>query len=98
MNNQQKEEYEARTLEAQNGAYARQVLDNPAYKQAMIVIRADLMTKFNKISYKETDDLMELKRRMDTAEQFQTLLERTMQEGKLAQTRLEKLKSKLGIK
>jgi len=95
-----KQELEKANEEVQASSYAYQVTSNPAYKQAMMMIRADLIKKFTSISFKDTDELLEVKRRLDTIEQIQSLFERTMENGKLAETkisRLEKLINKIRI-
>jgi hypothetical protein len=81
---QAKEDYQA-------AGYAQQVVNNPAYKQAMMVIRADLLQKFTSVSFKDTDELLEIKRRMDTIEQIQSLFERTMETGRVAEHKIGKL-------
>ena len=86
-----KEELEKANEELQTASYAHQVTSNPAYKQAMMVIRADLIKKFTRISFKDTEELLEVKRRMDTIEQIQSLFERTMETGRLAETKISRL-------
>ncbi len=86
-----KKELEKAKEELQLASYAQQVINNPAYKQAMMVIRADLLQKFTSISFKDTADLLEIKRRMDTIEQLQGLFERTMQTGRLAEDKISKI-------
>lgn len=71
--------------------YAQQVTSNPAYTQAMMVLRADLLDKFTNTSFKDVNDLLELKRQMDTVEKFQLIFERTMQTGRLAEDKISKL-------
>ena len=87
----QQQELEQAKEDLQLAGYAQQVVSNPAYKQAMMVIRADLLQKFTSVSFKDTDELLEIKRRMDTIEQLQGLFERTMQTGKLAEHKIGKL-------
>jgi hypothetical protein len=87
----QKQELEQAKEDLQLASYAQQVVNNPAYKQAMMVIRADLLQKFTSVSFKDTDELLEIKRRMDTIEQLQGLFERTMKTGKIAEHKIGKL-------
>lgn len=87
----QKQELEQAKEDLQLASYAQQVVSNPAYKQAMMVIRADLLQKFTSVSFKDTDELLEIKRRMDTIERLQGLFERTMQTGRLAEVKVGKL-------
>lgn len=87
-----KEELEKADEELQTASYAFQVTSNPAYKQAMLLMRADLLQKFTNVSYKDVDELLEIKRRMDTIEKFQDIFERTMENGKLAETKISRLK------
>lgn len=87
-----KEELEKANEELQTASYAYQVTSNPAYKQAMMLIRADLLKKFTNVSHKDVDELLEIKRRMDTIEKLQDIFERTMQNGKLAETKIGRLK------
>ncbi len=87
-----KEELEKATEELQTASYAFQVTSNPAYKQAMLLIRADLLQKFTNVSHKDVDELLEIKRRMDTIERLQDIFERTMQSGRLAEKKISKLK------
>ena len=86
-----KQELEQAKEDLQLASYAQQVISNPAYKQAMMVIRADLLQKFTQVSFKDTDELMEIKRRMDTIEQLQGLFERTMQTGRVAEVQISNL-------
>jgi hypothetical protein len=86
-----KQELEKASEELQTASYAHQVTTNPAYKQAMMLIRADLLQKFTNASHKDVDELLEIKRRMDTIEKLQDIFERTMQNGKLAETKISRL-------
>lgn len=86
-----KEELEKATEELQTASYAQQVTSNPAYKQAMMMIRADLLKKFTNVSHKDVDELLEIKRRMDTIEKLQNIFERTMENGRLAETKIGRL-------
>jgi hypothetical protein len=85
----------------QMASYAQQVVNNPAYKNAMLLIRGALIDEFNSTSYKDVGDLQECKRRLDTVENFQKILESTMRSGVIAQERISKLTNlltKIGIK
>ena len=82
-------------------SYAQQVVNNPAYKAAMALIRGKLLDEFNKLSFKDIDDLQEIKRRLSTVEGFQSILESTMRSGKIAEekvSRLSKFINKIGIR
>lgn len=83
-----KEQQEKANNEIQMSGYTQQILSNPAYKQAMMILRADIIDKFGKVSSKNVEDLQELNRRMHAIDDFQNLLERTMQNGRIAEKKM----------
>lgn len=91
MGQKHQEDLEKAKEQLQMAGYAQQVVDNPAYKNAMMVIRADLLDQFARIPHKDIEGLQEIKRRMDTIEQLQGLFERTMSSGRLAEANIGKL-------
>jgi len=76
-------------------AYAKQIIDNPAYQYAMTAIRADKIGKFESSGYKQSDEREELWRQMKTIADFQKALENTMKTGKLAEQNIGKLEKLL---
>ena len=80
----------------QIAGYAQQVISNPAYKNAMMVMRASLFDRFTKLKASDTDGLKSLKLQLDAVERFQVIFEKTMETGRLAEhqlTRTEKFKN-----
>ena len=71
--------------------YAQQVVNNPAYKQAMMIIRAEHIARFTKASHDDVDELKEIKRSMSNVEKFQGELEKIMQSGRIAEHQINKL-------
>lgn len=70
--------------------YTQQVLSNPAYKQAMMIMRAGLFDKFTKLKDSDIEGLKNLKLQLDSVERFQVIFEQTMQTGRLVELQLTK--------
>lgn len=87
---------EKRLITAINRAdKARQAIENEVFKEAFVIIRADLIDKLNKVDVTNTEEVRILTIRLQEAEKFQNTLFRVMESGKLAQSRLEKITNKL---
>lgn len=71
--------------------YAQQVLSNPAYKQALIVLRGDLIQKISKVPVKDVEELQELRRMIGTLDRFEEVFERVMTIGSVAEKNISKL-------
>lgn len=81
----------------QMSGYTQQVLSNPAYKQAMMLMRASLFDLFTRLASSDVEGLKSLKIKLDEVERFQSMLEKTMETGRLAEhqlTKWDKVKSK----
>jgi len=74
----------------QMGAYAQQVINNPAYKNAMLAIRHEHLKRFERASYQDIEELKEIKRGMESVEDFQNELETLMQGGRIAEHKLNR--------
>ena len=71
--------------------YAKQVLNNPAYKQALIALRGDLIQKISKVPVKDVEDLQELRRMFGTLDRFEEIFERLITTGEIAERNISKL-------
>lgn len=72
----------------QMSGYAHQVMSNPAYKNAMIVLRASIFDNFIRLKSNDTEGLKLLKLQLDSVEKFQVIFEKIMETGKLAERQL----------
>lgn len=69
--------------ESQRGALASQVLDNPVYREAFILMRADLMEKNSKTKFHQSAERDEIWRKMQTIENMEAYFKKVMVTGKL---------------
>ena len=83
--------------EVRRGNLASQVLSNPVYTEAMLVMRAELVDKFQKTRFKERDERDELWRKLQTLEGIESYINRVMTTGKLG-NQTQSLLNKLGVK
>ncbi len=78
------------------GDLAKQVLDNPIYQEAFMLLRAQLVEQFTNTKFRQKDEREEIWRRMQTIEWVQRHFEQVMQTGKLEKESV-KLWEKLGL-
>lgn len=77
-------------------AKARQVVDNVEYRRAIMTMKADLISKFEKTKFKETDERDEIWRKIQAINWLDKTLEHVMRTGQLAEkTLLQRIKDRL---
>lgn len=90
-----KEKIEKEEAAIQRAAYAQQVLDNPAYKEAKIIVEADLFKKFSSVKSNDLKSLQEVKMMHSNFLKLLSVFERAIQDGKVAESRLQTLKKRI---
>lgn len=86
--------------EASRGVLAQQVMENPIFQEALMLIRADLMLKFERTKFKDSDERDEIWREMNTLANIEQKLKKTLENGKLCQNELtvfQKTRRKIGL-
>lgn len=84
--------------EIQQGELARQVLENPTYKQAFQSYRDHLITLFKSTRFKDSEDRDEIWRKMQCVDVVEEDLRQMMETGQLArQSLLQKTKKVVGF-
>ena len=85
--------------EVNRGELARQVTDNPVYREAFIMMNAQLMSDFQDTKFKQQDERDEIWRKMQTLNRFESFFEQLMENGKFADATLrQKLKKVVGFR
>lgn len=70
------------------------VLNNPEYQKAFLILKAHIVSEFEKLNYKKVDDMQEANRQLKTLDRLEAHLNRILTDGKVAEkTLLQKLKS-----
>lgn len=73
------------------------LLNNPEYKKAFLILKAHIITEFERLNYKKTDDMQEANRQLKTLDRLESHFNRILTEGKIARKTLaDKLKSMVG--
>lgn len=73
------------------------VINNPEYKKAFLILKAHIITEFEKLNYKKTDDMQEANRQLKTLDRIESHFNRILNDGKVAKKTLaDKLKSIVG--
>jgi len=67
------------------GQQANDVLNNPIYQEAFVMIRARLMEEFQKTKFKQEDERNEIWRKMQTVEWVEKHFKQVMQSGQVAE-------------
>lgn len=84
--------------EMEAAAQAKQIVNNPMYKQAIIMIRGDLYNKFKKCGWKDDDERREIWRKEQIVDWFEEIMNETLETGKLAEQSLtKKIRKVVGI-
>lgn len=77
------------------GNQAQLILDNPLFVEALIMMRGELIAKFEQTKFRDKEERDEIWRKLQTVGWFESYLTRIMQTGKLAeQTMLQKAKTR----
>lgn len=71
------------------GHDARQVLDNPVYKEAMELLKADVIQAWKSCPVRDGEGQLLLLQLMKLADKFEGILSGFVENGKLAQRKLE---------
>ena len=71
-------------------SYAQQVLSNPAHKRAMLHLKKDLELKFIACGATDIENLQEIKRMFSALERLEKAYLKMLEDGKVAQSRLQK--------
>ena len=72
--------------EQQRGVLAAQVMDNPVYREAFILMRAELMEKNSKTKFNQSAERDEIWRKMQTIEKMEAYFKKVMVTGKLGRS------------
>jgi predicted transcriptional regulator len=77
-------ELEQRQQEKMNRAgLAKQVLDNPMYREAFIVIKSTLVEQMEKVKTKDVAELQEITRTLQNLNRLEKTLKRVYEGGKV---------------
>lgn len=85
MSDEQKAKWEE---EFKRGELARQVLDNPVYRDAFLRMKADLLSGFETSGSNQDEERREIWRMIKTLNKLEAQLNQTMQTGELARRSL----------
>lgn len=78
------------------GLEAKEILDHPQFKAAVLRIKGDLLGRFESSTFKERDERDEIWRKLQALNAIEKDLQQVITTGKLSeQTLLQKLKSKI---
>ncbi len=87
-------------IEEQRGQLSQQVLDNPIYQEALVIMKGDLMLQFENTKFEDAEKRNEVWRQMQTLSRFEMSMEKIMKTGKIAKHNLslkEKAKALVGL-
>jgi len=70
------------------GQQASDVLNNPIYQEAFVMIRARLLEEFAKTKFRQTEERDEIWRKMRTVEWVEKHFKQVMQSGSVAEATL----------
>ena len=62
---------------------ARQVLENPVYKDAFMMVRATYIDKMAKVDPKDIDELQTITRGLQNLDRIERVISRTMEAGRV---------------
>lgn len=66
------------------------VLNNPEYQQAFLILKAHILSEFEKLDYTKVDDMREANRQLKTLARFESHFNRILNDGKIAKDTLAK--------
>ena len=70
------------------------ILNNPEYQKAFLILKAHIVSEFEKLNYKKVDDMQEANRQLKTLNRLEAHFNRILNDGKVAEkTLFQKLKS-----
>lgn len=73
------------------------ILNNPEYQKAFLILKAHIVSEFEKLNYKKVDDMQEANRQLKTLDRLESHFNRILNDGKVAEkTLFQKLKSRVG--
>lgn len=73
------------------------VLNNPEYQKAFLILKAHVITEFEKLNYSKVDDMQEANRQLKTLDRLESHFNRILNDGKVAKDTLaKKLKQLVG--
>ena len=79
------------TEEVSRGRLAEQVISNPIFREAFVIIRADLMLKFEQSTFKQADERDEIWRRLNNLNKLEQLIKEVMLTGEMGKKTLSLL-------
>lgn len=78
--------------------HVENLINNPEYKKVFLILKAHIITEFERLNYKKTDDMQEANRQLKTLDRIESHFNRILNDGKIAKKTLaNKLKSMVGI-
>ena len=66
------------------------VINNPEYKKAFLILKAHIITEFEKLNYSKVDDMQEANRQLKTLDRIESQFNRILNDGKIAKDTLAK--------
>ena len=81
--------------EMSRGAQAQAVVDNPIYQEAFMLIRADLMSKFEGSTFRQMKVREQIYRELKAVNKMEDIFTQVMQNGKMGESTLATLKRKI---
>ena len=73
------------------------VLNNPEYQKAFLILKAHVITEFEKLNYSQVEDMKEANRTLKNLDRIESSFNRILNDGKVAKDTLaKKLKQLVG--
>ena len=73
------------------------VLNNPEYQKAFLILKAHVITEFEKLNYSQVEDMKEANRTLKNLDRIESSFNRILNDGKVAKDTLaKKLKRLVG--
>ena len=66
------------------------VINNPEYKKVFLILKAHIITEFEKLNYSKVDDMQEANRQLKTLDRIESQFNRILNDGKIAKDTLAK--------
>lgn len=84
--------------ELNRAEYARQVTTNPVFKEAINILRANMIEDFSKTGFKQSSERDEIWRKLQTVDYIENYLKTIMETGELARlTLVQQAKKVVGL-